>query len=130
MRLVTVELPDSYVEQLQELYWGLGMSRGRLIQIAIRDLLVKEFRLHPELNERERVEPEKVEPPKEKQLYYHCLNCGCKLHEPKEPYSHKKFKIIEFKFCCDCYKIYKDFSFDQFPPKIITRIEKFLYELS
>ncbi|MHA2430121.1 MAG: hypothetical protein ACXACC_03695, partial [Promethearchaeota archaeon] len=50
--------------------------------------------------------------------------CEKKIDRGKNHKFHKNFEVFQLKFCCSCYKKFKDKSFDEFPGYLINRIKK------
>jgi primosomal protein N' len=58
-------------------------------------------------------------------FFDYCINCEKKIDRGGKNHKfHKNFEVFELKFCCSCYKKFKDKSFDEFPTYLIHRIKK------
>ena len=60
MKIVTVNVPESYIEAIKKLVGrdGLYPSRSELIRVAVREFLLKELRLAESMTKYEEVETE------------------------------------------------------------------------
>lgn len=97
-----------------------GITRSEIIRTAIRDLLVKELR---ELEDLPHVDL-LFDLPTKYEAYHSCFICDQPLDASKEPYFHKKIKIIEFRPCCYCLKKYQGKSLEEFPDTVKKSIEE------
>ncbi|MFW9865342.1 MAG: CopG family ribbon-helix-helix protein [Promethearchaeota archaeon] len=63
MKIVTVNIPESYLENIERLIGenGLYPSRSELIRCAVRDFLIKELRRANEMIKYKEVEVEKID---------------------------------------------------------------------
>ena len=119
MKIISVQLPESYTRLLEKMTPEIGVSRSELIRIAIRDFLRNELIFSEELKKEDR----KI---KIERFFDYCINCEKKLHSPsvRNHFFHKTIEIFKLKFCCSCYKNYKDKSFSEFPEELIEKIRK------
>jgi len=133
MKMITVHLPDIYVKILEEMIAEHGLSRGRLLIIAIRDKLKEDMalmeRFDPEfktkLVEREEIRLKRL---KLLNLYRKCITCGSRVNS-KGPYAHDQdFEVMELRFCCSCFKKYEKLAFDDFPEEVKDKISERLEE--
>ncbi len=136
MRIVTVSLPDSQIRLIEEISSRICASRSELLRVAIKQFLLKELAYAQKLEEEqvvttnETVLVQKLEKELEKLRIIHffdyCINCEKKLDilAGKNHRFHKNYEIFELKFCCSCYRKFKDKSFDEFPAYLVNRIKK------
>ncbi|MBY8986075.1 MAG: ribbon-helix-helix protein, CopG family [Candidatus Lokiarchaeota archaeon] len=63
MKIVTVNIPESYLESIERLIGenGLYPSRSELIRCAVREFLIKELRMANEMIKYKEVEIEKLD---------------------------------------------------------------------
>lgn len=63
MKIVTVNIPESYLESIKRLIGenGLYPSRSELIRVAVREFLIKELRMANEMIKYKEVEVEKLD---------------------------------------------------------------------
>ncbi len=63
MKIVTVNVPESYLESIKRLIGenGLYPSRSELIRVAVREFLIKELRMANEMIKYKEVEVEKLD---------------------------------------------------------------------
>ncbi|MHA1931480.1 MAG: ribbon-helix-helix domain-containing protein [Promethearchaeota archaeon] len=63
MKIVTVNIPESYLESIKRLIGenGLYPSRSELIRVAVREFLIKELRRANEMIKYKEVEIEKLD---------------------------------------------------------------------
>jgi len=119
MKIVTVNLPDSYIELITRISSRTYASRSELLRVAIKQFLLKEMGLAKRLEK----ELEKI---RITHFFNYCINCERKLDSlaGKNHKFHRNFEIFELKFCCSCYKKFKNKSFDEFPVYLINRIQR------
>ncbi len=119
MKLITVNLPDSYLKLLEKIAICTDISRSELLRQAIRSFIIKEIKFAKKL-EKELVDR------KITRFFDYCINCERKLHNEarKSHLFHKNIEVFELKFCCACYRRFKDISFDDFPANLIDNIRK------
>ncbi|MFX0142106.1 MAG: ribbon-helix-helix domain-containing protein [Candidatus Hodarchaeota archaeon] len=111
MKIITVYLPESYVQYLEEISLGTGASRSELLREAIKTYLIKE---------------KKYEEQKIIRFFDYCINCERRIHHgiKESHHFHKNIEIFELKFCCACYEKFKGKSFEEFPQYLIDNIQK------
>jgi len=119
MKLITINLPESYLRALDEICKFTDSSRSELLRQAIRSRIITDLGLAnklKEVSERERVA----------EFFDYCINCDKKLHtsEERNHYFHKKIEIFKLKFCCSCYEQLEDTPFDEFPAHLIDNIHR------
>ncbi len=119
MKIVTANVPDSYIKLIEEISSRTCASRSELLRVAIKQFLLKEMGLAQKLEK----ELGKL---KIFNFFDYCINCEKKLDSlaGKNHKFHKNFEVFELKFCCSCYKKFKDKPFDEFPAYLIKRIKK------
>ena len=119
MKLITINLPESYLELLEKSSICAGFNRPEQLRIEIRE------NLRQELNLAEEFENE-IEDKKDTGFFNNCINCGGKLHNiaRKSHLFHKDIEVFVLRFCCACYKQFKDIPFNDFPKHIINNIRK------
>ncbi len=63
MKIVTVNIPESYLESIERLIGdnGLYPSRSELIRVAVREFLIKELRRANEMIKFKEIEVEKLD---------------------------------------------------------------------
>ncbi|MBD3254941.1 MAG: hypothetical protein GF383_07595 [Candidatus Lokiarchaeota archaeon] len=142
MKIIIINIPDSYIKALSMLSERNGETRSELIRKAIgRQLEIDlEFKnnlaksmegylLELERREELRREQEKRRKEIEKkrkiaEFYNYCISCDAKLHRKPSNRCFNDFKILEIRFCCRCYKRYQDFTFDEFPISLQSKIKR------
>ena len=119
MKLIQVDLPDSYLKSLEECCICIGINRPELLRLEIRAQIRREL-LFPEELENE------LEDNKITRFFDYCINCESKLFTEagKSHLFHKNIEVFVLRFCCSCYKRFKDTSFDDFPAHLIDNIRK------
>jgi Arc/MetJ-type ribon-helix-helix transcriptional regulator len=117
MKIITVNLPDSYLKVLEEICRITDMSRSELLRQAIRSYLITEIKL---TNNLKNVCKRK----REIEFFNYCINCERKLHETSRQnhFFHKDIEVFELKFCCSCFEQFKDKTFEEFPADLIEKI--------
>ena len=119
MKIVTVNVPESYLKLLEKISSCAGITRSELVRQAVRSYLIREIKLTEKLEKELQVK-------KITGFFDYCINCESKLHNEakKSHLFHKNIEVFILKFCCACYRQFKDKSFDDFPAHIIDRIRK------
>ncbi|MFX1303990.1 MAG: ribbon-helix-helix protein, CopG family [Promethearchaeota archaeon] len=119
MKIVTVNIPDSYLRLLEKSSLCTGIYRSELIRQAVRSYLIKEMKFA------KRLEIE-VEDKRITRFFEYCINCERKLHtiERRDHLFHKKVEVFQLRFCCSCYDKFKNTPFNKFPKQIIDKIKK------
>jgi len=119
MKLVTVDVPESYLKLLKKSSVCTGTNRSELVRQAVRAFLVRELRLAEGLEN-------ELEDNKITGFFDYCINCERKLHTEagKSHLFHKNIDVFVLRFCCTCYRQFKDTSFDDFPAHLIDNIRK------
>ena len=119
MRIITVEIPEEYLRLLEERSGCIRVSWSKELQEAIRTQLINELRL----GEKREKDTEKKKITK---FFDYCINCENKLDyiARRNHFFYKNIEVFELKFCCSCYKQFKDKSFDEFPVGLIDKIRK------
>ena len=119
MKLITVNLPDSYLKLLERISICTGIKRAELLRQAIGSYIIKEINFAKKLEKG-------LEDKKITRFFDYCINCEGKLHTEvgKSHLFHKNIEVFELKFCCACYRRFKDISFDDFPAHLIDNIRK------
>ena len=123
MKIITVNLPDSYLRALEEICRFTDTSRSELLRHAIRTYLMSEIGLIVTL---EKICKRK----RETEFFDYCINCEKKLHTTsrRNHFFHKKIEVFELKFCCSCYEQFKDTTFEEFPAHLIDKIYRKIKE--
>ena len=122
--MITVELPLSYLKMLSKISWEWGASRAELILLAIRVLIEKEISSRNSNRNLIPCQTILIDDDRDLNFYKYCISCNNKIHNSKAPYRHEnKFKIIELRFCCDCYKKFEKYSIEDFPEFILENIQ-------
>lgn len=119
MKLITVNLPDSYLRSLEKSSLCTGISRSELIRQAVRSYIIKEIKFA------KRLETE-LEDKRITRFFEYCINCERRLHTiaRRDHLFHKNIEVFQLRFCCSCYEKFKNTSFDEFPTHIIDKIKK------
>jgi Arc/MetJ-type ribon-helix-helix transcriptional regulator len=113
MRVITIYLPEMYLDMLEVLRNNTGISRSELIRIAIKDRLEKDKQLLLELKKKRITK-----------FYNYCIECESRLHISAKPIEYKDFKVFDLRFCCSCYKKYEGKSLEELPNKIKRKIKR------
>ena len=95
MKIVTVNIPEAYIESIKRLVGedGLYPSRSELIRVAVRDFLVKELKMANEMIRYNEVGVEEVEKLDEKKYVRVPIE---KMDENNKPVKEfKTYKIIK-----------------------------------
>jgi hypothetical protein len=125
MKIITVNLPESYLKLLEKKSLRDCMNRSETIRLAIREYLRREF-----ISSRTLKCPEFLssEPQQDRiiKFYEHCINCEGLLgfNAIANHFFHKNIEIFKLQFCCSCFEKFKDKSFDEFPVDLIDKIQK------
>ncbi|MFX1298847.1 MAG: ribbon-helix-helix domain-containing protein, partial [Promethearchaeota archaeon] len=117
--IVSLDVPDSYIELLNKISLCICTSRSEVLRLAIREYLIREMATAQKLEK-------EVEELKIVHIFDYCINCEKKL-DSLTGLNHKfnrNFKVFELKFCCSCYTKFRDKSLDEFPAYLINRIKK------
>ena len=119
MKIMPVDLPDSYLKLIKKICSCTGLNRSELVRQAIRSYLVRELKLAEGLEN-------ELEDKKSTRFFDYCINCESELHkEARESHLfHKNIEVFVLRFCCACYRQFKDTSFDDFPAQLIDNIRK------
>ncbi len=119
MKLVPVDVPESYLKLIKKSCICTGITRSELVRQAVRAFLVRELRLAEGLED-------ELEDKKFTGFFDYCINCERKLHTEagKSHLFHKNIEVFVLRFCCACYRKFKDTSFDDFPERLIVNIRK------
>ena len=119
MKIITIDLPDSYMKLLEESSICAGFNRPEQIRLQIREILRQELISTGEL-ENELVDR------KSAGFFDDCINCGRPLYNiaGKNHLFHKSIEVLVMRFCCTCYTQFKDIPFDDFPANLIENISK------
>ena len=119
MKIITIQLPESYLRLLESMVPDIGTSRSELLRITIREFLRNELILMEEFKKENR---------RIKTTYFfnYCINCERKLEGPSSRYHsfHKRVEMFKLRFCCSCYNLYKDKTLEDFPEELIEKIKK------
>ena len=119
MKIITVNIPEEYLRLLDEISGCIRASCSEELREAIRTQLINELRLG------EKTEKD-IEKKKIIRFFDYCINCESKLDyiARRNHFFYKNIEVFELKFCCSCYKQFKDKSFDEFPVCLIDKIRK------
>ena len=119
MKLVPVDVPESYLKLIKKSCICTGINRSELVRQAVRAYLVRELRLAEGLEN-------ELEDKMSFGFFEYCINCERKLHTEagKSHLFHKNIEIFVLRFCCACYRQFKNTSFDDFPAQLIDDIRK------
>ncbi|MGB5913212.1 MAG: ribbon-helix-helix domain-containing protein [Promethearchaeia archaeon] len=119
MKIITANVPDSYIKLIEEISSRTCASRSELLRLAIKQFLLKEMGLAQKLEK----ELERI---KDTYIFDYCINCERKLENlPGNNHKfHQNYEILGLKFCFSCYKKFKDKSFCEFPEYLINRIRR------
>ena len=119
MKLVPVDVPESYLKLIKKSCICTGINRSELVRQAVRAFLVRELRLGEELEN-------ELEDKMFTGFFDYCINCERKLDKEagKSHLFHKNIEVFVLRFCCACYRQFKDTSFDDFPAHLIDNIRK------
>ena len=119
MKLLPVDVPESYLKLLKKISICAGINRPELVRQAVRSYLIREIKLAEELEN-------ELEVNKITGFFDYCINCESKLDNEagKSHLFHKNIEVFVLKFCCACYRQFKDTSFDDFPTHLIYNIRK------
>ena len=121
MRIITVQLPEIYIWQLENMIRKTGISRSELIRIAIREFLIYELKFVEEMKkENRRIRAMRI--------FNYCINCGNPLHNLSNSnhFFYRAIEIFKLKFCCSCFEQFKDKTLDEFPEELIDKIIKMI----
>jgi len=93
LKIVTVNVPESYIDSMDKLVGGDGLypSRSELIRVACREFLIRELRLAKEILRKQ--EPQKEELDEEKYVRVPYNNSKKGKKEPVREF--KTYKIIK-----------------------------------
>jgi len=119
MKLVPVDVPESYLKLIKKSCICTGITRSELVRQAVKSFLISELKLAGRLEKE--LEVEKITG-----FFDYCINCETKLHNKarKSHLFHKNIEVFVLRFCCACYRQFKDTSFDDFPAHLIDNIRK------
>ena len=119
MKIITVNIPEEYLKLLDERCGCIRVSWSEELREVIRTQLINELRLG------EKTEKD-IEKNKIIRFFDYCINCENKLDyiARRNHFFYKNIEVFELKFCCSCYKQFKDKSFDEFPVGLIDKIRK------
>jgi len=119
MKLVPVDVPESYLKLIKKICRGAEINRSELVRQAVKSFLIREITLAKELEN-------ELEDNKITRFFDYCINCESKLYTEagKSHLFHKNIEVFVLRFCCACYKRFKDTSFDDFPAHLIDNIRK------
>jgi metal-responsive CopG/Arc/MetJ family transcriptional regulator len=119
MKIVTVNVPESYLKLIEKSCFCTGITRSELVRQAVRSYLIGEIKLAKRLEN-------ELEDNKITRFFDYCINCESKLYTEagKSHLFHKNIEVFVLRFCCSCYKRFKDTSFDDFSAHIIDNIRK------
>lgn len=119
MKLITINLPDSYIRAIEKMSLNTEVSRAELIRQAIRSFLIREMSFFKKLEKETKAD-------KITRFFDYCINCGKKLHriEGGNHHFYKNIEVFQLKFCCSCYEQFKDKKFENFPKNLIESIYK------
>lgn len=119
MKIITVNLPESYKKSLEEISQITAASKSELLRQAVKSYIIKETKLVENLKK-------ELEKRRIIRFFDYCINCERKLDNTARcnHLFHKDVEVFELKFCCSCYKQFKDKSFDEFPTHLIDTIKK------
>jgi hypothetical protein len=119
MKIITIDLPDSYLQLLEKENNCPSLNIPNHIRLQIREDLRQELILAGELG---------YEPLKKKsvEFFNSCMNCGRRIYnkEHKNHLFYKNIEVFMMKFCCFCYDQFKGIAFEDFPLHIIDNIRK------
>jgi len=119
MKIVTANVPDSYIKLIEEISSRTCASRSELLRVAIKQFLLKEMGLAQKLEK-------ELERLKNTYIFDYCINCKRKLENlaGRNHKFHQNYEILGLKFCCSCFEKFKDKSFYEFPEYLINRIRR------
>ena len=119
MKIISADVPDSYLKLIEKCSECAGINRPEHLRLEIRS------QIRRELLDDEELEKE-LEDKKITGFFDYCINCEIKLYNEarNRHFYHKDIEVFELKFCCACYRQFKDISFDDFPTHIINNIRK------
>ncbi len=95
MKLVPVDVPESYLKLIKKSCICTGINRSELVRQAVRAYLVRELRLAEGLEN-------EIEVNKSTRFFDFCINCESELHkEVRENHLfHKYIEVFVLRFCC------------------------------
>ncbi len=119
MKIITTDLPDSYMKLLEESSICVGINRPEHIRLEIRETLRQELGLVGELEN-------ELEVKKSVGFFDNCINCGEMFHSRAKMshFFHKDIEVFVLRFCCACYNQFRDIPFNDFPAHLIENIRK------
>ena len=119
MKIITVDLPRSYKISLEKMSQVIGVSRSELLRVAIKDFLINELTFIEELKKEDKRTLIS-------RFFDYCINCKRRLNNSsrRNHFFHKTIEIFKLKFCCFCYKRFKDKTINEFPADLIDKIKK------
>ena len=99
---------------------GGCFDRSEQIRIAVREFLRNESISLSRILDNKAKQNENIK------FFDCCINCGRELDiNPKNNhFFHKTNEIFILKFCCYCFKQFKDKTLDEFPEDLIYKIRK------
>lgn len=142
MKIITINLPEKYLEILEKMSVKCDTSRSELIRRAIRDQLSRDFALFslfeqlcPDFKEEQKKKNElrkkremkrllELKKQRETEFYNFCIFCDSKLHSSIKPINYKGIKVMELRFCCRCFKRFEANSLEELPDYIIKKIRR------
>jgi len=129
MRLITVDLSDPNIKKFLEGCICTGTNRPEHVRLAIREQIREEFifteQIRNEFKFTRKTERE-IEEEKITRFFDYCINCERRVDSitRRNHFFHKNIEVFELKFCCSCYKQFKDKTLDEFPAHLIDSIQK------
>ena len=120
MKIINKTLPESYLRHLEQILVRRPHidPRSELIQRAIRELLSEKHAPYQQTKQ-------KLEARKEKEFYKYCISCNKRLQSFAKPYEIDKIKIVEIRFCCNCFKKFQNKKMNELPKAIQQKIEAY-----
>jgi hypothetical protein len=105
---------------IEENIRGGYIERSEQIRIAVREFLRNESISLSRILDNIAKQNENIK------FFDCCINCGKKLDTyPKDNhFFHKTNEIFILKFCCYCFKQFKDKTLDEFPEDLIEKIKE------
>ena len=99
MKIISVDVPDSYLKLLEKSSVCAGIIIPEHVRLEIRSQIRREllFRGNLEIELEDKKNPE---------FFDYCINCEKELHDKvrNSHFFHKNIEVFELKFCCSCYR--------------------------
>ncbi|MFW9949288.1 MAG: hypothetical protein ACFFKA_04075 [Candidatus Thorarchaeota archaeon] len=129
MKIISVESAETINNWIRKNSLCAGIYRPEHIRLAVREQIRNEFLVSigltpPEPSHFKQQERNIIK------FYDCCINCGALLSHPegKNHFFHNNIEIFKLQFCCSCFNQFKDKSLEEFPARLIEKIQKKIKE--